>query len=286
MKWFRFYEEVLHDPKVQRLSAPSFRCWVNLLCLASSQENRGKLPNIKAVAYALRTTERKATSVLGELEQAGLLERTGDGFSVHNWASRQPNSDASRDRMRASRDRHGDAPEEIQRRTEESRGEESTEPSEKQVSPQSPPTEASALPFRESVRAFVSAPPKQQVARLIDLAARLGIPRSGLAAALVRDYGHGQEVVNAVQDAARYADGDQWEYMRKVLANAGNAADQRRATSTRWPQEDRATPPSERVLTAAEARDLIRSGQAHGAQGDEASAVQGDGAGDGDGASS
>ncbi|KKL18839.1 hypothetical protein LCGC14_2471530, partial [marine sediment metagenome] len=42
---------------------------------------------------------------LQRLTDAGLLDTNGD-IKVHNWDDRQPNSDASRDRMRASRERY------------------------------------------------------------------------------------------------------------------------------------------------------------------------------------
>ena len=32
--WLRLYTEALHDPKVQRLPAKTFKGWINLLMLA------------------------------------------------------------------------------------------------------------------------------------------------------------------------------------------------------------------------------------------------------------
>ncbi len=42
MRWFRFYSEVLDDPKVQGLSLGLFKMWINLLCIAA--RNDGYLP--------------------------------------------------------------------------------------------------------------------------------------------------------------------------------------------------------------------------------------------------
>jgi hypothetical protein len=41
MKWFRLYSEARYDAKLRSLTAPQFRVWFNLLCLASEQPTRG-----------------------------------------------------------------------------------------------------------------------------------------------------------------------------------------------------------------------------------------------------
>ena len=42
-RWFRMYEEILDDPKVQKLPDDLFKAWVNVLALSS--RNGGKLGN-------------------------------------------------------------------------------------------------------------------------------------------------------------------------------------------------------------------------------------------------
>lgn len=104
MKWFRFYHEVLHDSKVQTLSADMFRAWVNLLCLANEGDERGHLPDIKQIAFALRLKEDKAAQVLAHLVGCGLIDEEGDGtFRPHNWDNRQRNSDDVSNRVREHR---------------------------------------------------------------------------------------------------------------------------------------------------------------------------------------
>lgn len=106
MKWFRFYSEALHDPKVQRLKPETFKAWVNLLCLASEQDARGCLPPVSDVAFALRVKEDKAVSILHELHTAGLIDRGDDGVrTMHNWTGRQFGNDSSNDRVQRYRDR-------------------------------------------------------------------------------------------------------------------------------------------------------------------------------------
>ena len=68
MKWFRFYDEVLDDPKVQKLSLSHFKTWINLLCISNPHRNsRGELPGATEIAFHLRLSEAKAQDVLRDL---------------------------------------------------------------------------------------------------------------------------------------------------------------------------------------------------------------------------
>ena len=101
MKWFRFYSEVLDDPKVQRLNPVLFRHWVNILCLANTGSPRGALPDEVSIAYRLRLSPKKAGQVVAALEEKGLLEKNGAGqLTPHSWGGRQPQSDNAPERMR------------------------------------------------------------------------------------------------------------------------------------------------------------------------------------------
>jgi hypothetical protein len=86
-RWFRFYDSVLDDPKVQRLPDHIFRGWVNVLCLAS--RGAGELPQIPDIAFALRIPDDAADSLVQALLDAGLIEDAGDRLIVHNWSERQ-----------------------------------------------------------------------------------------------------------------------------------------------------------------------------------------------------
>lgn len=102
-QWFRFYNEVLNDPKVQKLNGDTFKQWVNLLCLTSA--NDGALPPIPDVAFALRLSDKEATDLLQSFHKAGLLDRKGPVYSPHNWDVRQFKSDVSTSRVKRFRDR-------------------------------------------------------------------------------------------------------------------------------------------------------------------------------------
>lgn len=104
MRWFRFYDEALDDPKVQRLPGDLFKAWVNLLCLAS--RHGGVFPALADAAFALRTTEADLAKKLAALVAAGLVDAPeGELMQPHGWASRQYDSDSAADRMRKSRER-------------------------------------------------------------------------------------------------------------------------------------------------------------------------------------
>jgi hypothetical protein len=133
-QWFRLYESVLDDPKVQKLPPLMFKAWVNLLALAC--RHNGELPSVADIGFALRMSEEKATELARELYVAGLLDRAEDGtehtdprYTPHNWASRQYKSDVSNEREKRYRERQRNAPcnvtetpsesEQIQNRTEQ-----------------------------------------------------------------------------------------------------------------------------------------------------------------------
>lgn len=104
MKWLRLYSHALYDPKVQKLSPALFKHWVNLLCLASEQEERGILPSTEDIAFALRIKPSLAGQVVEELRRAGLIDTTPDGrLSPHNWTQRQRDSDDVATRVRNHR---------------------------------------------------------------------------------------------------------------------------------------------------------------------------------------
>jgi hypothetical protein len=107
-RWFRFYSEALDDPKVQKLDPPTFKAWVNLLCLAN--RNGGFLPPAEDVAFALRIDPNGAITLLERLLNATLIDKVNGGangyrYAPHGWAERQYKSDTSTDRVKRFRQR-------------------------------------------------------------------------------------------------------------------------------------------------------------------------------------
>lgn len=102
-RWFRLYDEILDDPKVQKLPGDLFKAWINIMAAASRHD--GKVP-IDDLPFVLRMDVARVKRVLRDLILAGLLdERDDDSLEPHNWRGRQFSSDVSTDRVRALRQR-------------------------------------------------------------------------------------------------------------------------------------------------------------------------------------
>jgi hypothetical protein len=109
MRWFRFYSQALHDSKVQTLPADLFRVWVNLLCIANENADRGLLPDLGQIAYSLHVKEDKAAQYVEQLIRRGLISPDDRGsLRPHNWDKWQHKSDDVTDRVREHRRRKND----------------------------------------------------------------------------------------------------------------------------------------------------------------------------------
>jgi len=105
VKWFRFYHDAIDDPKVQRLPGDLFKCWVNLLCLASRNEERGLVTQgLEEIAFALRLSDEDTAAMLAELVRRGLIEDAVEGLQMHNWDARQFKSDNVSERVAKHRE--------------------------------------------------------------------------------------------------------------------------------------------------------------------------------------
>lgn len=102
MRWFRLYDDVLNDPKVQRLDGDTFKFWINMLCIASKRG--GVLPSIEDMAFEMRVSVLVCTMKIDVLKVAGLLD--GDKrLRPHGWDKRQYKSDTSTERVKRFRER-------------------------------------------------------------------------------------------------------------------------------------------------------------------------------------
>lgn len=101
--WFRFYHEVLDDPKVQKLPLATFKNWVSFLCLAS--RFNGQIPPVSDIAFILRVTEADASVMQDELIHLELLDSKAGKVFPHNWKDRQFQSDSSTARVKRFRQR-------------------------------------------------------------------------------------------------------------------------------------------------------------------------------------
>lgn len=107
-RWFRVYDDLVDDPKVQRLPGETVKSLLNLWCLAS--QNDGMLPAADDIAFKLRMTPAKVTKLLSVLGECGLIDSDEDGLRPHNWNARQYKSDVTDPtaalRQKAYRDRN------------------------------------------------------------------------------------------------------------------------------------------------------------------------------------
>ena len=95
-RWFRVYEDLVDDPKVQRLPDRLFKALINLWCLASA--NDGVIPDLETIAFKLRIKPQKAHELLVEFRRAGLIDDDEGGSGIvrpHNWQGRQVRSDVT-----------------------------------------------------------------------------------------------------------------------------------------------------------------------------------------------
>jgi hypothetical protein len=102
-RWFRVYDDLVDDPKIQRLDPTLFKALINVWCLASA--NDGVLPPIDEIAFKLRIKTEKARRLLNELRAAGLVDDDERGARPHNWDQRQFISDGSTSRVKRFRER-------------------------------------------------------------------------------------------------------------------------------------------------------------------------------------
>ncbi len=103
-RWFRMYNEALDDPKVQNLSPPDFKSWINLLLLACRFD--GNLPTEDDIAFHLRISAPCAKRIVKTLISKGLIDPSGTDDSAgmpHGWHKRQYKSDVSTDRVKRFR---------------------------------------------------------------------------------------------------------------------------------------------------------------------------------------
>lgn len=102
-RWFRFYDDAMHDAKLLRLSDAMFRAWMMLLCFAS--KNDGTLPPAADIAIEMRCKPGVVAGWIAELVSAGLIDKTETGFAPHNWNGRQYKSDTSNERVKRYREK-------------------------------------------------------------------------------------------------------------------------------------------------------------------------------------
>ena len=103
-RWFRFYSEALHDPKIVTLTDRQFRSWVGILTMASV--NNGTMPTNRDVASHLRLSQKDTEDQINDLIEMGLIDICPDGsMTPHNWSKRQYSGDGKTSSERVKKHR-------------------------------------------------------------------------------------------------------------------------------------------------------------------------------------
>ena len=213
--WFRAYRNMVHKAKPRNLPPVLFKHWWFLL---GCTDDDGKLPgDLVEAKNDMRMSRERLLAILDELVKRRFFDKTEEGWVAHNWPKHQYKSDHSGNRVQTFRERQRNVtvtPPETETET-EAETEGSSSSSDPSDHPQKPPP-----PAAESVVSFLStAKRNEQVAALIDLAKVNDVTlKGGPAAAIVRDYGHGREVIDAFfAYLANRGVGEVHEYMIGVL---------------------------------------------------------------------
>lgn len=143
-RWFRCYDDLVDDPKVQRLPAELFKALINLWCLAS--KNGGALPPIEDIAFKLRMKVEKVDRIIASLHDDDLIDIDADGSRPHNWDARQFKSDVSNERVKRHRKHKRNVTQTVTATPPETEAETETKQKE-------PEADASAVPALRDVRA-------------------------------------------------------------------------------------------------------------------------------------
>jgi hypothetical protein len=90
MKWFRFYDEFMDDPKIAMMSDSDQLLWVKALCLANNFKPRGTIPLLdNEIAWRLRVSDEKWIHAVDSFKKNELILDCSKGYLIANWDSLQ-----------------------------------------------------------------------------------------------------------------------------------------------------------------------------------------------------
>ena len=102
--WVKLYHEVLHDPKMGRLTDNLWRRVIEVILLAGECGNDGLLPGALDMAWTLRLSVEALEADLLQLAKYDIVEQAPQGWKVVHFSNRQAPIEA-KDRVSAYRDR-------------------------------------------------------------------------------------------------------------------------------------------------------------------------------------
>lgn len=102
--WVKLYHEVLHDPKMGRLTDNLWRRVIEVILLAGESGRDGLLPDVADMAWTLRLSTEELEANLESLAGYNIVEQTPQGWKVTHFSNRQAPIEA-KDRVSAYRNR-------------------------------------------------------------------------------------------------------------------------------------------------------------------------------------
>ena len=112
--WLKLYHEILHDPKMIRLSDRLYRRTIELFALAGECGGSGDLPSTEDIAVHLRMDTEHLETDLIELAAVGIVSQVDGIWNVTNFEKRQsPATGAERQarfRQKQGKEQYYDAP--------------------------------------------------------------------------------------------------------------------------------------------------------------------------------
>lgn len=101
--WLKLWIDLLDDPKTGRIPDWLFRRFILFLCAAKEYDHDGLLQPVPDLAWRLRLSEAQVDEALRALSEAGVVQKTADGWLIVNFRKRQAPSDSA-DRVRRFRE--------------------------------------------------------------------------------------------------------------------------------------------------------------------------------------
>ena len=88
--WIKLYHEILHDPKMGRMSDTLWRRTIELFLLAGEIDQDGVLPSVEEMTWTLRISEAECNETLHELQRLRIVHCNDNGeWVVTKFCDRQ-----------------------------------------------------------------------------------------------------------------------------------------------------------------------------------------------------
>lgn len=102
--YIKLYHEILHDPKMGRLTDNLWRRVIEIFLLAGENGRNGNLPDVETMAWELRLSTEELEANLQALSKYNIVSLTPDGWHVTHFEKRQAAIEG-KDRVSGFRDR-------------------------------------------------------------------------------------------------------------------------------------------------------------------------------------